>query len=146
MKLLKFLFGLVWWATVWMLCAKKTWKALRKELSWKTSDQKIKIIWNELVQVWKELSKILKDLPENEQIKELTKLWEKKLSELIKNVKKYWFDWLNEYLPVMQEALSQIEKWLKEKWVILKKQSEKKIKNIKKWTKEIVKKIKKKVS
>ena len=144
MKALRFIFGLLSWATIWLLCAKKSWKTLRGELSWKTSEQKAKIIWNELMEVWIEIAALLKDLPESKQVKELTKLWKDKLTDTIKMAKES--DTLKEYLPKMQTALKEIEAWLKKQWAKLKKQWVKWWNHIKKKVNKTVDKLKKKVS
>lgn len=146
MRLFKFILGLVSWATLWMICAKKTWETLRSELKWKTAEQKAKIIWNELVDIWKELANLLQDLPENEQVRELAKLGKDNVVEMIKKAKISWSESVTEYLPVLQEALKEIEKWLKARWSTLKKQWVEVKSDIKKSLSKTVKNIKKKIS
>lgn len=147
MKAIKFLFGLVSWATIWLLCAKKSWKTLRGELSWKTSEQKAKIIWEELLEIWREVTWIIKSLPENEHIKELTKLWKDKLTIMIEEAKNS--ECVKEYLPKIQAALKEVESWMREAWEEIKKKGKKvweKLKQTWKAWKEIKKKITKAVS
>jgi flagellar hook-length control protein FliK len=125
MGLFKILFWAVSWLAAWLLLAKKTWVEFRKDLEWKTSEEKAKIFWEEILLMWKDLLDELKKLPENEQVQKLKSLWQEKLETLtdeIKNswvkkaweLKEFWKNKLDELLPKLEKTLEEIkENWWK---------------------------------
>ena len=144
MSLLKVITWLAWWLAAWLLFAKKSWVEFRKDLKWKTSEEKAKIFWKEVLSMWKDILEELKKLPENEQVQKLKSLWQEKLEILTEEIKKSWvekawelkefWEWkLNELLPKLEKTLDEIkENW----WKIV----EEKISDVKKWAKKFFKK------
>ena len=147
MSLFKILFGATTWLAVWLLFAKKSGNELRNDLKWKTSEEKAKILWNEILKTWKDLLEELKKIPENEQIEKIKILWKEKIEilkdeikkqgwEKISDFKDFWKEKLDELLPKLENTLDEIKKnwWeiAKEKISDAKKFSWKKIKEVKK--------------
>ncbi len=144
MSLFKIATWLIWWLTAWLLLAKRSWDELRKDLEWKTSDEKVKVFWKEIFSIWKDVLTELKKLPEKEQVQKLKNLWQEKLETLTDEIKKHWvkkawelkdFWWskLDELLPKLEQVLDEMKNnW----WKII----DKKISEVKKWAKKIFKK------
>ena len=132
MKIFKLLFGLVSWAALWMLFAKKTWKDLRKSLHGKSTEAKAKILWEQLLWLWKDLFEEAKELPENEAVKKLTKIWKEKLEEIIKEVKENWNEMLEEILPKLEKAAKEAQVTATKKVATVKKAATKKVWEVKK--------------
>lgn len=155
MSLFKIITWLAWWLAAWLLFAKKSWVEFRKDLKWKTSEEKAEIFWKEILSMWKDILEELKKLPENEQVKKLKTLWQEKLEVLTEEIKKNWSEkfweakefWkskLDELLPKLEETLDEIKKnWtdkFDEKISDVKNFSEEKINKAKKEVKKIFKK------
>ena len=61
MSLFKVLFWATTWLAAWLLLAKKSWKEFREDLNWKSNEEKSKIIWKEILSMWKDLVEELKN-------------------------------------------------------------------------------------
>ena len=142
MSLLKILFWATTWLAAWLLFAKKSWTEFRKDLEWKTSEEKAKIFWEEILWMWKEVLWELKKLPENDQVKKLKTLWKEKIENLIEEVKKnwkevaeqkfwelkeFWWNKLDELLPKLEKTLDEIKKHWPKKFDELKNSVQKKV-------------------
>lgn len=153
MKGLKLLFWLVSWATLWVLFAKKSWKKLRDQLKWKENEEKAKIIWTELLSIWKEILEEVKDLSESEAAEKLKTLWKEKLETLTKEIKENWNEKLKELLPKLECAVEEGKKIATKKAWDFTKCASRKCKEIKKevkkeavkTTKEVKKTVEKKI-
>lgn len=147
MSLFKVLFWATTWLAAWLLLAKKSWKEFRKDLEWKSNEEKTKIFWKEILSIWKDLVEELKNLSETEQVEKLKTLWKEKLEFLtdeIKNrwvkkisqAKEIWKNKLDELLPKLEKTIDEIKKtWsekIDEKISDAKKFSWKKINDVKK--------------
>jgi ElaB/YqjD/DUF883 family membrane-anchored ribosome-binding protein len=115
MSLFKVITGLAWWLAAWLLFAKKSWTEFRKDLEWKTSEQKAEIFWKEILSMWKDVLEELKKLPENEQVNKLKSLWKERLEVLTKEVKKSWWEKIDELLPKLEKTLDEIKNAWSEK-------------------------------
>ncbi|MCD5383107.1 YtxH domain-containing protein [Candidatus Gracilibacteria bacterium] len=147
MSLFKILFGATTGLAVGLLFAKKSGNELRNDLKGKTSEEKAKILGNEILKTGKDLLEELKKIPENEQIEKIKILGKEKIEilkdeikkqggEKISDFKDFGKEKLDELLPKLENTLDEIKKnggeIAKEKISDAKKFSGKKIKEVKK--------------